>query len=107
MKMKVKIDENIDNLAAKYLVESLGTVPKDNEALFTRVRVKKILNPEFEIKNDEAYGEPVLVLKTGEPEFKEKDSLIEKFYINEWKKSYEKAIADIVTIRFSEGVYGN
>lgn len=100
--MRVEIDEYIDNLAAKYLVESLGAAPKDNEALFTRIRVKKFLNPEFEIKQDETDGELVLVLKIGEPEFKEKDSLIEKFYINEWKKAYEKAIADIVAIRFSD-----
>ena len=95
----------MDDLAAKYLVESLKTVPKDNEALFTRIRVKKMLNPEVSMKNIEKNGDIIIDFKINEVPYKENTNILEQFYINEWKKAYERAIIETVSNRISNGTY--
>lgn len=100
MKMNVEISEYIQNLAAQYLAEALGEVPKDSEALFTGFRVKKSLKVEAEVSKDSENGETVILLDMGDVEFKEKDTLLDKFYLNEWKKAYTKAIVKEIGVRF-------
>lgn len=100
MKMKIEINEYIESLASEFLVEELGEVPKDSESLFMGFRVKKAIQAEAEVTEDPKSGEIIVDLDISDIEYKEKDSLLEKFYINEWKKAYTKAIIKEIGIRF-------
>ena len=98
-RVDIVINEYIEDLASKYFVESVGTVPKDNEALFTRMRVKKNLTPSAFIDCSEEEGRISVSLEMGETGLKDKDSLLEKFYIIEWEKAYKKAVLREIMLR--------
>lgn len=100
MKMKIEISEYIQNLAAEYLVESLGEAPTDSEALFAEIRVKKSIVAGAEVTQDTESGETAVALDISDIEYKQKDTLLDKFYINEWKKAYTKAIIKEMGVRF-------
>ena len=101
VKIEITVDEYIDRLAAEYLGESLGTVPKDNEALFTRMRIKRQIKPEAVIETDGDTGEMKIKVELGDPGFNEKDSLLEKLYIKEWEKAYTKAVMREIMLRIA------
>ncbi|MBR6700924.1 MAG: hypothetical protein IKL72_04260 [Firmicutes bacterium] len=99
--VRIEITEYIDDLASNFFAESIGTVPKDNEALFTRMRVKKNIGSEAEVAWDEESLDIKVTLKPGETCIKEKDSLLEKFYIIEWEKAYKKAVLREILLRIA------
>lgn len=99
--IELKITEYIDDLASKYFVESVGTIPKDNEALFTRMRVKKSIEPIVELNISEEKSNIEVSLKTSEISLKDKDSILEKFYITEWEKAYKKAVLREIMLRIA------
>lgn len=99
--VEIKIDEYIDNMAAEYITESLGTVPKDNEALFTRMRMKRQMKPEALIEPDESTGELKIKVVLGDAGYNRKDSLLEKLYINEWEKAYTRAVIREIMLRIA------
>lgn len=100
--MKITIDEITDNLAGKKFVESLGFAPKENEALFTRMRVKKYFETDADVIeiND---NEIVLELKNSKPLNNAKDGMLEIFFINEWEKAYSEAISEVLSVRIAKG----
>ena len=98
--VRIEITEYIDDLASNYFAESIGTVPKDNEALFTRMRVKRNLEPAAKISVDEK-GDIKVAVNMGETVLKAKDSLPKKFYITEWDKAYKKAVTREIMLRIA------
>lgn len=104
--MEIEITEYIDNLAARNFVELVGTVPKDNEALFTRMRMKRQLLPRAQLHCDSEKRAVRCRLKLGDLKENKKDSLLEKYYLNRWEEAYLRAILQEIRIRISEGLEG-
>ncbi len=100
--MKIIIDEITDNLAGKKFVESLGFAPKENEALFTRMRVKRYFETEAEVVEDNE-EEIILELNNEKPLNTAKDGLLESYFVNEWIKAYSDAISEVLSVRMAKG----
>ncbi len=104
--LEIPKDEILTNTAAHAMVEALGEIPVENEALFTSMRAKKKLEPKAAVDIREEEGKVCFAASIGEVHYSEKDILPEAFFLESWADGYREALLKEVRIQVSQLLEG-
>ena len=104
--LTIPVDNIFINQAAHAMVEALGEIPVENEALFTSMRAKKKLAPRAAVEIREKEGRVYFAASIGDIRYSEKDSLPEAYFLEAWADGYREALLKEVRIQVSELLEG-
>ncbi|MBR2576696.1 MAG: hypothetical protein IKE40_05305, partial [Firmicutes bacterium] len=104
--LTIPVDNIFINQAAHAMVEALGEIPVENEALFTSMRAKKKLDPKAAVDIREEEGSVYFAASIGDIRYSEKDSLPEAYFLEAWADGYREALLKEVRIQVSELLEG-
>ena len=104
--LNIPKDEILTNRAAHALVEALGEVPVENEALFTSMRAKKKLEPKAAAEIREEEGKAFFAASIGAVRYSDKDILPEAYFLEAWADGYREALLQEVRIQVSQLLEG-
>ncbi|MBR6503874.1 MAG: hypothetical protein IKT15_02750 [Firmicutes bacterium] len=106
--LEIIIDEIFTNQAAHAMVEALGEIPVENEALFTSMRAKKQLKPRAAVEVREEEGLVYFAASIGDVHYSEKDILPEAYFLEAWADGYRAALLKEVRVQSAQllgGIY--
>ena len=104
--LTIPVDNIFINQAAHAMVEALGEIPVENEALFTGMRAKKKLEPKAAVDIREEEGKACFAASIGEVQYSEKDILPEAYFLESWADGYRQALLQEVRIQVSQLLEG-
>ena len=104
--LNIQIDPVLINQASHAMVEALGEIPVENEALFTGMRIKKQLAPRAAVDVREEEGAVYFAATIGDVHFSQKDSLPEAFFLEAWADGYREALLKEVRVQAYELLNG-
>ena len=100
--LKIGVDSVFTNQASHAMVEALGEIPVENEALFTGMRVKKHLDPRAAVEIRKEEGVVYFAAGIGGVRYSDKDSLPEAYFLEAWADGYREALLKEIRVQVSE-----